>query len=115
MIRCRRRAGNADTCEGTDVAAGTGVRVRVLEARFHPTSRSNPAFVVVGRVLCDGARATIERADVPAAKVRPFDALRLYEKLEFLVMSMIGDPARGLLQLRSGFWSFVETSDPAGG
>src|SRR5690349_18542565 len=87
MIRCRRRAPNADTCGGTDVAAGTGVRVRVLEARFHPTSRSNPAFVVVGRVLCDGARATIERADVPAAKVRPFDALRLYEKLEFLVMS----------------------------
>ena len=72
-------------------------------------------FVVVGRVLCDGVRATIERVDVAAAKVRPFDAGRLYQKLEFLVMSMAGDPARGLLQLRSGFWSFVETSAPAGG
>ena len=98
-----------------DVAAVTGARVRVLEARFHPTSRSNPAFVVVGRVFCDGVRATIERVEVPASKVRPFDALRLYDKLEFLVMSVTGDPARGLLQLRSGFWSFVETQGPASG
>jgi hypothetical protein len=94
---------------------GPRVCVRVLEARFHPTSRSNPTFVVVGRVLCDGARATIERVAVPAAKVRPFEAPRLYAKLEFLVMTVIGDPARGLLELRSGFWSFVETSAPAGG
>jgi hypothetical protein len=72
-------------------------------------------FVVVGRVVCDGARASIERADVAAAKVRPFDAARLYEKLEFLVMSTAGDPARGLLQLRSGFWSFVETPSSVSG
>jgi hypothetical protein len=87
--------------------------VRVLEARFHPSTRSGSGFVVVGRVRCDGVRATIERVDVAAAKVKPFDAARLHEKLEFLVMSMAGDPARGLLQLRSGFWSFIETSAQA--
>jgi hypothetical protein len=67
--------------------------------------------VLVGRVICDGSRATIERVDVSAAAVRPFDSARLHEKLEFLVMSMVGDPARGLLELASGYWSFVETSD----
>jgi hypothetical protein len=71
--------------------------------------------VVVGRILCDGARATIERVAVAPSAVRPFDAARLHEKLEFIVMSVVGDPARGLLQLRSGFWSFVETLAPAGG
>ena len=88
--------------------------MRVLEARFHPTSKSNPSFVVVGRVRCEGSRATIERADVPHAAVRPFDAAKLHEKLEFLVMSVLGDRARGLLELQSGFWSFVETSTRAG-
>jgi hypothetical protein len=89
--------------------------VRVLEARFHPATRSSSAFVVVGRVRCEGARATIERVEVPAGKVKPFDAARLHEKLEFLVMSMAGDPTLGLLQLRSGFWSFVDTSARANG
>jgi hypothetical protein len=89
--------------------------VRVLEARFYPSTRSNPISVVVGRVICDGRRARIERVEVPPAAVRPFDSARLHEKLEFIVMSVVGDPARGLLQLRSGFWSFVETQARAGG
>jgi hypothetical protein len=71
--------------------------------------------VLVGRVLCDGRRATIERVDVAPAAVKPFDASRLHEKLEFIVMSVVGDPARGLLELRSGFWSFVETAARPGG
>ena len=71
--------------------------------------------VVVGRVRCDGSRATIERVNVAPSAVKPFDAGRLHEKLEFIVMSVVGDPARGLLELRSGFWSFVETAAPAGG
>lgn len=66
---------------------------------------------MVGRVICDGSRATIERIDVSPAAVKPFDATRLHDKLEFLVMSVVGDAARGLLQLSSGYWSFVETSD----
>ena len=69
----------------------------------------------MGRILCDDGRATIERVAVAPSAVKPFDARRLHEKLEFIVMSVVGDPARGLLQLRSGFWSFVETPAPAGG
>jgi hypothetical protein len=72
-------------------------------------------FVVVGRVLCEGRRASIERVDVAASAVKPFDSARLHEKLEFIVMSVVGDPARGLLELRSGFWSFVETTARATG
>ena len=34
--------------------------VRVLEARFHPGSKSERGTVVVGRVLCDGRAARIE-------------------------------------------------------
>jgi hypothetical protein len=85
--------------------------VRVLQARFHPATKSGPTSVVVGRVICDGTRATVERVDVKAATVKPFDSARLHEKLEFLVMSVVGDAARGLLQLTSGYWSFVEMSD----
>jgi hypothetical protein len=98
-----------------DVAAQARVRVRVLEARFHPATRSHPKSVVVGRVICDGRRARIEPIAVAPSAVKPFDAARLHEKLEFLVMSTVGDPASGLLQLRSGFWSFVETRAPLGG
>jgi hypothetical protein len=86
--------------------------VRRLEARFHPSSKSTDRFVVVGRVVCDQHRATIEPVEVPPNAVRPFDSARLHEKLEFLVMSVAADPCRSLLELRSGFWSFVEIAMP---
>lgn len=82
--------------------------VRILEARFHPASKEGQGFAIVGRVICDQNRASIERAEVPPGSVKPFDSNRLHEKLEFLVTSLAGDPFRGLLALRSGFWSFVE-------
>ena len=80
----------------------------VLEARFHPDSRARHRFVVVGRVICEQNRASIERVEVAPQLVKPFDAGKLHEKLDFLVMSGVGDPFRALTQLRSGFWSFVE-------
>ena len=88
--------------------------MRKLEARFHPSSKSNNVFVVVGRVVCDQQRATIEAAEIPPRAVKPFDSARLRDKLEFLVMSVAGDPCRSLLALRSGFWSFVEISAQSG-
>ena len=97
-----------------NVAVRNGDRVRVLEARFHPASKSGGAFVVVGLVSCEGRRASITRLAIAPAAVKPFDASRLHDKLEFLVMSVAGDPAPGLLELRSGFWSFVETAAKAG-
>ena len=62
----------------------------------------------IGRVLCDGGRVRIEVAEVPPLAVRPFDARRLHEKLEFLVMSFARERCDGLLGLRSEFWSFIE-------
>ncbi len=85
--------------------------VRILEARFHPSSKSGRGVVNVGRILCDGDRVTIAPVVVSALAVRPFDAKRLQAKLEFLVMSFPRDAYRGLLQLRSDFWSFVELPD----
>src|SRR5437879_13308484 len=35
-------------------------RMRVLEARFHPRTKTSGSFVVVGRVYCNGRRAWIE-------------------------------------------------------
>lgn len=81
--------------------------MNVLEARFHPDSRAGKGFVVVGRVICDQKRATIVRVEVAPRSVKPFDATKLHEKLDFLVMSAVGDPFRTLQELRSGFWSFV--------
>jgi hypothetical protein len=88
--------------------------VKILDARFHPSSKSGRGFVSIGRILCDGERVTIEPVVVPAPAVRPFDANRLHAKLEFLVMSFPRDAYRGLLQLRSEFWSFVELPEGAG-
>jgi hypothetical protein len=82
--------------------------MRVLEARFHPSSKSGRNIVSVGRVICTAGRVTIESVEVPPAAVRPFDASRLREKLAFLVTSFAQDTCVGLLQLRSEFWSFVE-------
>lgn len=67
---------------------------------------------MVGRVVFDENGASIERAEIPRAAVRPFDSERLHEKVEFLVASVVGDRARALLALQSGFWSFVETPGP---
>lgn len=85
-----------------------GVPVKILEARFHPASKSGRGFVVVGRVLCEQHPASIERAAIAPGAAKPFDAARLYDKLEFLVMSVARNTYRELLELRSGFWSFVE-------
>ena len=82
--------------------------MHVLEARFHPDSKGRPGFVVVGRVICDQKRAAIVRLDVAPETVKPFDATKLHEKLDFIVMAVVGDPFRALQELRSGFWSFVE-------
>ena len=68
------------------------VRVRVLEARFHPATRSHPMSVVVGRVICDGRRARIEPVAVAPSAVKPFDSARLHEKLEFLASLDSSDP-----------------------
>jgi hypothetical protein len=87
--------------------------VRTLEARFHPASKAVQGFVVVGRVRCSDRDTQIEPAPIPAQAVKPFDASRLHQKLEFIVMSAVGDPVRELLSLRSGFWSFVEV-EPSG-
>jgi len=86
--------------------------MRLLEVRFHPETKSRRTFVIVGRVRCDPSGASIERADVPPDAVKPFDSRRLLEKLEFLVASVVGDRARALLELQSGFWSFVELAEP---
>jgi hypothetical protein len=90
------------------------VSVRVLEARFHPASKEVQGFAIVGRVICDQNRASIEQAEIPPGRVKPFDSNRLHEKLEFLVTSIVGDPFRGLLALRSAFWSFVEVPSADG-
>ena len=64
---------------------------------------------MVGRVVFDENRASIERAEISPAAVRPFDSARLHDKLDFLVTSVVGDRVRALLELQSGFWSFAET------
>lgn len=87
--------------------------MHVLEARFHPLSRSDRAFVTMGRVLCKEDGASVEKIQVASKDVRPFDPDRLYSQLNWLVISAI-DPARDLLQARSEFWSFVEVSRPDG-
>lgn len=88
--------------------------VRILEARFHPASKSRPGFVIVGRVRCEPHRASIEPADIRADAVKPFDSTRLHQKLEFLVASVAGDPFRSLMALRSEYWSFAEAPSDDG-
>jgi hypothetical protein len=82
--------------------------MRLLEARFHPSSKSGRTVVTVGRVICGEAGVTVERVPIPAGSVEPFDGARLHGQLDFLVKSTVGDPVRSLLEIRSGFWSFVE-------
>jgi hypothetical protein len=85
--------------------------VRKLQARFHPRTRSGTQFVVVGHVVCDERGAHIEPASIPPTATKPFDAGRLHEKLEFLVLSVGSNPCRSLLTFQSGYWSFVELAE----
>jgi hypothetical protein len=88
--------------------------VRILEARFHPSSKSVGGFVNVARVLCSGAGVKIEPVEFSPTAVHPFDARRLQDKLDFLVTSFPREACAGLLQLRSEFWSFVEVPGDEG-
>jgi hypothetical protein len=106
-------AGNPERPEGTDLACLR--TVRVLEARFHPHSKSAQTVVTVGRVICDEGGVTVERAPIAPRAVQPFDGVRLHGQLEFLVKSVVGDPVHALLAMRSGFWSFVELPTRPGG
>jgi hypothetical protein len=83
-------------------------RVRRLQARFHPRTRSGTEFVVVGHVVCDERGTRIEPASIPPTATKPFDSGRLHEKLQFLLLSVGSNPCRSLLTFRSGYWSFVE-------
>lgn len=80
----------------------------VLEARFYPRSKTDPSFVVVGRVVCDGGRTSIVPVDFSARAVRPFDADGLHSKLRFLVACAGVEPYVELMQMRSDFWVFVD-------
>lgn len=79
----------------------------LLEARFYPRSKTDPAFVVVGHVRCDGPRTSIVPAELSRRAVRPFDADGLHSKLRFLVACATGEPYAELLRMRSDFWVFV--------
>ena len=85
--------------------------MRVLEARFYPGSKSAQVSVVVGRLLCDGARAIIEPTPFSAAAVAPFDPVSVLDKLEYMIGSVVGDPFAALIAHRSGFWAFVEAAE----
>jgi hypothetical protein len=82
--------------------------VRVLEARFHPDSKSRQHAVVVGRVLCEGRTARIEPVSFPPEMVKPFEPIKLLDELEFVVGSAVGDTFHALVALRGDSWSFVE-------
>lgn len=79
----------------------------LLEARFYPRSKTDPTFVVVGQVRCDGPRTSIIPAELSSRAVRPFDADGLHSKLKFLVACATMDPHGELLRIRSDFWAFV--------
>jgi hypothetical protein len=85
----------------------------VLEARFHPRSKTGGGAVVIGRVRVLEGRVSVEASPPRAESVRPFDAAGLIAKLRFLVESAGADVSRHLLSLRSDYWSFTEVNDVA--
>lgn len=88
--------------------------MRTLVAKFHPASKSSPIAVTVGRVVCDGKRAFVEPTEIKSRAIRPFDPVRLVEKLQFLVTATAVDVYEELLQFHSEFWSFEEGSPNEG-
>jgi hypothetical protein len=102
----RRTAGKLAKRQGTRFAWWTAMRI--LEARFHPDSKSGGGSIVVGRVHCEGRVGKIETYPLRPEAVTPFEPTALFDKLEFLVGSAVGDTFHALLRLKSGFWSFEE-------
>src|SRR2546430_17623073 len=85
-----------------NASCSKGMRMRVLEARFHPRTKTSGSFVVVGRVYVNGHRAWIEEPAVEDA------ALPMLDKLLYLVRSSEPQPFERLTQLDSEVWSFGE-------
>jgi hypothetical protein len=82
--------------------------MRILEARFHPDSKSGPSSIPVGRVFCDGPVARIQPLRIRPEMVAPFETPALFDRLEALVGAAVGDTFHALVRLESGSWSFVE-------
>jgi hypothetical protein len=75
--------------------------MRVLQAFFHPASRSRPGpSIAIAHVYCEGGRASVQ--PVQSA----FEHSAPVEKLRFLVAEAGADPYQALLSLRSEYWSF---------
>lgn len=87
------------------------VRMKVLEARFHPRSKAHAGSVVIGRVIRQNDRVFIEPADVSERAVRPFDLQALLRKLRLLVDTNTPAAFDLLTSFRSDFWSFTETAE----
>jgi hypothetical protein len=86
--------------------------MRVLEVRFYPQKKAGKSFLIVGRVYCEGRKATIEAAS-NVRKVEPAaaGAAAMLEKLDYLVRESAPHPFDQLSELRSDYWSFVEVDD----
>ena len=90
--------------------------VKVLEARFHPQSKMKHSRVIVGRVICFGANATVQFSELARTAVAPFEPSGLRTKLQFLVETAYPHPYEVLTKLRSEYWEFTEVavgSEPA--
>lgn len=75
--------------------------MRVLQAFFHPASRSRPGpSIMIAHIYCEGAQASVH------AVQSAFEHSAPIEKLRFLVAEAGADPFRGLMSLRSDYWSF---------
>jgi len=79
--------------------------MRMLEARFHPRQKDQPEFIVVGRLVWSNAEPSERPIFQPSNASLP-DATVI--KLRYLLAVTAPDCFRGLMTLRSQFWSFVE-------
>jgi hypothetical protein len=91
------------------------VRMRVLEARFHPWRKARGPFVVVGRVFCRRRRTVVEPLATGTEETTAARQQTMLQKLEYLVARSGRDTFRRLLDLRSDFWSFEEIQEEGPG
>ena len=78
--------------------------MRTLEARFHPTGEAR-SFLVVGRVLCDGPRFSVQIEEhLPS----PLPRRAVLSNLKYIAAMSVPRPFDFLRALDNRFWSFVE-------
>jgi hypothetical protein len=87
------------------------VRMRKLEARYHPPLAASGTYIVVGHVVTDASESRMARIEAAPSLARYRSPAAILATLKHLVATTAPRSFERLEALRSRYWSFVPVTE----